>query len=81
MTFAIFNLTCRSEAVMSTNSKVQQIKKDLREFGADPFLIAAEAIERGDRLADQVNRLQQVLAQEPDLTIHEPHCSGLCECR
>ena len=81
MTFAILSLTYRSEAVMSTNSKVQQIKKNLREFGADPFLIAAEAIERGDRLADQVNRLQQVLAQVPDLTIHEPHCSGLCECR
>lgn len=66
---------------MSTNSKVQQIKKDLHTYGADPFLIAAEAIERGNRLADQVNRLQQVLAQEPDLTDHEPHCFGLCECR
>ena len=63
MTFVILSLTYRSEAAMSTNSKVQQIKKDLQCYGVDPFQIAAEAIDRGDRLALQVKRLEATINQ------------------
>jgi hypothetical protein len=59
-------------------TRTQQIKKDLQCYGVDPFQIAAEAIERGDRLAAHVNRLQKVLDQVPDLKAHEQHCSCLC---
>jgi len=59
-------------------TRTQQIKKDLQCYGVDPFQVAAEAIERSDRLAAQVNRLQKVLSQVPDLEVHEQHCSGLC---
>ena len=59
-------------------TRTQQIKKDLQCYGVDPFQVAAEAIERGDRLLDQVNRLQTVLAQVPDLKVRGQHCSGLC---
>ena len=59
-------------------TRTQQIKESLRTYGADPYQIAAEAIERGDRLAAHVNRLQKALSQVPDLEAHEQHCSGLC---
>ena len=59
-------------------TRTQQIKKDLQCYGVDPFQIAAEAIERGDRLAAHVNRLQKALSQVPDLEVHGQHCSGLC---
>ncbi|ANS05211.1 hypothetical protein [uncultured Mediterranean phage] len=59
-------------------TRTQQIKESLQTYGADPYQIAAEAIERGDRLAAHVNRLQKVLSQVPDLEVHEQHCSGLC---
>ena len=59
-------------------TRTQQIKESLRTYGADPYQIAAEAIERGDRLAAHVNRLQKALSQVPDLEVHEHHCSGLC---
>ena len=59
-------------------TRTQQIKESLRTYGADPYQIAAEAIERGDRLAAHVNRLQKALSQVPDLKAHEQHCSGLC---
>ena len=44
-------------------TRTQQIKKDLQCYGVDPFQIAAEAIERGDRLALQVKRLEAVINQ------------------
>ena len=59
-------------------TRTQQIKESLQTYGADPYRIAAEAIERGDRLAAHVNRLQKALSQVPDLEVHEQHCSGLC---
>ena len=59
-------------------TRTQQIKESLRTYGADPYQIAAEAIERGDRLAAHVNRLQKALSKVPDLEVHGQHCSGLC---
>ena len=59
-------------------TRTQQIKESLQTYGADPYQIAAEAIERGDRLAAHVNRLQKALSQVPDLEVHEQRCSGLC---
>ena len=44
-------------------SRTQQIKKDLHHGGVDPFQIAAEAIDRGDRLALQVKRLEAIIDQ------------------
>ena len=44
-------------------TRTQQIKKDLHHGGVDPFQIAAEAIERGDRLALQVKRLEAIINQ------------------
>ena len=44
-------------------TRTQQIKKDLQCYGVDPFQIAAEAIERGDRLALQVERLEATINQ------------------
>ena len=44
-------------------TRTQQIKKDLQCYGVDPFQIAAEAIDRGDRLALQVTRLEKILHQ------------------
>ena len=44
-------------------TRTQQIKKDLQCYGVDPFQIAAEAIERGDRLALQVKRLEAEINQ------------------
>lgn len=44
-------------------TRTQQIKKDLHHGGADPFQIAAEAIDRGDRLALQVKRLEAIINQ------------------
>jgi|TARA_R100000278_G_C5389488_1_gene135533 hypothetical protein len=44
-------------------TRTQQIKKDLHHGGVDPFQIAAEAIERGDRLALQVKRLEAIIDQ------------------
>ena len=36
----------------------EQIKESLITSGADPFQIAAEAIERGDRLLAHIQRLE-----------------------
>ena len=44
-------------------TRTQQIIKDLQCYGVDPFQIAAEAIDRGDRLALQVKRLEAVINQ------------------
>ena len=61
-------------------TRTQQIKKDLQCYGVDPYEVAAEAIERGDRLALQVTRLEKVINQiKPDLTKASQHCSGLCQ--
>ena len=63
---------------MTTRS--EEIKEDLQCYGVDPFQIAAEAIDRGDRLALQVTRLEKVINQiKPDLTKASQHCSGLCQ--
>tara|TARA_Y100001973_G_scaffold43449_1_gene64689 strand:- start:401 stop:595 length:195 start_codon:yes stop_codon:yes gene_type:complete len=62
-------------------TRIQQIKESLQTFGADPYQIAAEAIERGDRLAAHVNRLQKALSQVPDAKAHEQQCFGLCSSR
>ena len=63
---------------MTSTTRIKEIRKELFEYGADPYQIAAEAIDRGDRLLDQVTYLQNVLAQVPDLSIHEPHYSDSC---
>ncbi len=63
---------------MPSTTRTRQITESLKAGNVDPFEIAAEAIERGDRLLDQVNRLQKILAQVPDLKVRGPHCSGLC---
>lgn len=56
----------------------RQLRQQLIDCGADPFQIAAEAVERSERLAAQVNRLEKVLSQVPALSAREPHCSGSC---
>ena len=61
---------------MSTSTR--QLRDQLIQGGVDPFLIAAEAIDRSDRLQKQVNRLEQVLSQVPELATRGPHCSGSC---
>tara|TARA_R100000742_G_C4262850_1_gene80695 strand:+ start:558 stop:713 length:156 start_codon:yes stop_codon:yes gene_type:complete len=38
-----------------------QIKKSLITSGADPFQVAAEAIERGDRLLAHTQRLEEMI--------------------
>ena len=40
-------------------SKALEIRAQLFESHADPFLIAAEAIERSDRLFDELTRIQK----------------------
>ena len=39
----------------------EQIKKDLIYSGVDPFQVAAEAIERGDRLLAHIQRLESTI--------------------
>lgn len=39
-------------------SSTEQIKEELISSGVDPFQIAAEAIERGDRLLAHIQRLE-----------------------
>ena len=39
----------------------EQIKKELISSGADPFQIAAESIERGDRLLAHIQRLESTI--------------------
>ena len=38
-----------------------QIKEELISAGVDPFQIAAEAIERGDRLVAHIERLEATI--------------------
>ena len=45
-------------------SKALQIRTQLFESHADPFLIAAEAIERSDRLYNELTRLEQARKNE-----------------
>ena len=66
---------------MPSTTRTQQIKESLQTYGADPYQIAAEAIERGERLAAHVNRLRKVLDQVPDAKAHEQQCFGLCSSR
>ena len=61
---------------MATSTR--QLRKDLIEGGVDPFQIAAEAIDRSNRLQEQVMRLEKVLSQVPELSTRGPHCSGSC---
>lgn len=61
---------------MSTSTR--HLRNQLIQDGADPFLIAAEAIDRSNRLQEQVTRLERVLSQVPGLTTRGPHCSGSC---
>ena len=42
-------------------TRIEEIKEDLQCYGVDPFQIAAEAIDRGDRLALEVQRLEKIL--------------------
>ena len=63
---------------MTSTTRIKQIRKDLFDYGADPYQIAAEAIDRGDRLLEQVTRLQKVLSQVPHLKKNGQHCSGSC---
>jgi|TARA_E500000305_G_scaffold48474_1_gene37901 hypothetical protein len=39
----------------------EQIKESLITSGADPFQVAAEAIERGDRLLAHTQRLEEII--------------------
>jgi|TARA_B100001250_G_C19683706_1_gene737049 hypothetical protein len=39
----------------------EQIKEELISSGVDPFQIAAEAIERGDRLLAHIQRLESTI--------------------
>jgi hypothetical protein len=55
-----------------------QIRKQLLQGGVDPFQIAAEAIDRSNRLMEQVTRLEKILAQVPGVSTRGPHCSGSC---
>ena len=59
---------------MSTSTTRQQ----LIQGGVDPLLIAAAAVARSNRLQEQVNRLEKVLSQVPELATRGPHCSGSC---
>ena len=63
---------------MST-STTRQLREQLIQGGGDPFLIAAEAIDRSNRLQEHVTRLEKVLAQVPGVTTRGPHCSGSCQ--
>ena len=56
----------------------KQIKRELIDGRVDPFLIAAEAIERSERLMAQVMRLEKVLSQVPELSTRGQYCSGSC---
>ena len=58
---------------MTTSAR--QLRKDLIEGGVDPFQIAAEAIDRSNRLQEQVMRLEKVLSQVPELSTRGPHLS------
>tara|TARA_Y100001963_G_scaffold157028_1_gene252114 strand:- start:1472 stop:1702 length:231 start_codon:yes stop_codon:yes gene_type:complete len=69
-------LTLKLGGLMTSTTRLKQIRRDLLDYGADPYQIAAEAVERGDRLLEQVNRLQKALSQVPGLEGHEQHCSG-----
>lgn len=62
---------------MST-STTRQLRNQLIQGGVDPFQIAAEAVDRSNRLQEQVNRLERVLSQVPELATRGPHCSGSC---
>jgi hypothetical protein len=55
-----------------------QIRKQLLQGGVDPFQIAAEAIDRSNRLMEQVTRLEKILAQVPGVSTRGQHCSGSC---
>ena len=44
-------------------TRTQQLKKDLHHCGVEPFQISGEAIDRGDRLALQVKRLEAIIDQ------------------
>ncbi len=71
----IMDLTLKLGGLMTSTTRIKEIRKELFEYGADPYQIAAEAIDRGDRLLEQVNRLQKVLSQVPDLSARGQHCS------
>ena len=60
------------------NKTAKQIRKDLLQGGADPFLVAAEAVERSERLMAQITRLEKVLSQVPELSTRGQYCSGSC---
>jgi hypothetical protein len=62
---------------MST-STTRQLRDQLIQDGVDPFQIAAEAVDRSNRLQEQVNRLEKVLSQVPELVTRGPHCSSSC---
>ena len=62
---------------MST-STTRQLRNQLIQGGVDPFLIAAEAIDRSNRLMEQVTRLEKILAQVPGVSTRGQHCSGSC---
>lgn len=44
-------------------SATTQLRRQLIENGADPFQLAAEAIDRSNRLMSRVNCLEQALSQ------------------
>tara|TARA_R100001510_G_C7532444_1_gene123331 strand:- start:190 stop:357 length:168 start_codon:yes stop_codon:yes gene_type:complete len=49
---------------MPSTTRIKEIQKSLRTCCVDPFEIAAEAIERGDRLALEVQRLEKLLSDQ-----------------
>ena len=54
-------LTLYEKAAMPS-SKAKQLERDLRDSGVDPFLIAAEAIERSERLFAENIRLNKFIS-------------------
>ena len=55
-------------------SKALEIRAQLFESHADPYLIASEAIERSDRLYSELLRVQK---QEPSPKVCELCCSEI----
>ncbi len=52
-------MACSTEAA---TTRQRQIRKTLAETGADPFVIAAEALARAERLEAEIRRLNALLA-------------------
>lgn len=59
-------MACSTEA---TKTKHNRIRRSLAESGADPFAIAANALEKADRLEAEVRRLNALLSSRRQVTL------------